>query len=151
MVFEGGTSDDGRGGKQRSMNKAGMAVDGIRNLMTNMESAFRVVRDMEGHRVDNLHSSKEAEEAVAVSRPSPLPLLERALTVKLNQILSTKELTATTTTTTTMPSSSKKRQRDFDVMFNEMVAFHEEHGHTDVPGRYEGHRHLGRKGRLIVE
>lgn len=132
QVTEMETTDAGR----RGLAKAGLTSTSLQGLVLKLESTFK-----------NVGPQKKTADGRAGQ--SPYPLLEESLVNEMTILASAdhqvqKKLRAKLKE----EASERKRQAhweplDFEVMFAKLVAFKDEHGHPNVPVKYQQDIQLG--------
>ena len=116
---------------RRSVSNAGTTVMGVRQVLNTLESAFKVIANTKP-RMEN----GAGERAYGASQKGAT-LLEEALEEALGQLVDTVKKDPQE------PSRAKKKELDFDSMFERLVAFRQEFGHTNVPNKYKRDKQLG--------
>jgi len=117
----------------------GISVPGIRDLMTQMEITFRHVGELKkkttggdeevendkngGSHVNDEGDEKEENDARS---PSPLPLLEKCMGEDLALVIEE----------TQQNENNSHGPRDFEFMYQHLLAYKEREGHLQVPYRY---------------
>lgn len=138
-------------GGWRRVQRAGITVAGIQNLMTKMEGTFRNVGEFKGRQdvitdddddKDNENDGNDEEPPKSDGEkenatPRPLPLLEECLERDLKREVDLRRFIEEANNKTGTPASSESEKHDFDDMFARLVAFKEERGDFMVHPNYK--------------
>mmetsp|Transcript_20231 Transcript_20231/g.35972 ORF Transcript_20231/g.35972 Transcript_20231/m.35972 type:complete len:774 (-) Transcript_20231:96-2417(-) len=133
------TSEVGR----RSVKKADLPAAGLRGLLVKLETTFKVVGQKKiAASNDNDMGDNDATD------DTPVPLLEESLLHEMSNLAALEEETrkknkAKIKAESTLKKNSSGEALDFDSMYEKLVAYKEEHGHPNVPVKYQKDVQLG--------
>mmetsp|Transcript_24877 Transcript_24877/g.53664 ORF Transcript_24877/g.53664 Transcript_24877/m.53664 type:complete len:789 (-) Transcript_24877:315-2681(-) len=155
QVAELETSESGR----RQVKKADLHASSLKGLLFKLESTFKVVGQLqqkkkpsadnsEGKGTSDTSSSDPADEtSEAVTRP--FPFMEVSLLNDMSNLAAAEEDTQKKLRAKIKIEASQRRKSahweplDFDTMFDKVLAYKEEHGHPNVPVKYQQDIQLG--------
>lgn len=141
------TSESGR----RSVKKAKLKVAGLRGLLVKMEATFNIHEDVANtyNVVKGVITPDKMNPALIddVSGPVPVtPLLEENLTNEMSNLAAVEEEAQKKAKALRGESPKKKAHwepLDFDSMFEKLLLYKAEHGHPNVPVKYQRDLQLG--------
>ncbi|KAL7539283.1 hypothetical protein ACHAXR_009151 [Thalassiosira sp. AJA248-18] len=133
QVVELETSEAGR----RAVKKANLKAAGLRGIMAKLDSTFTIAKKKktpEGNETDDMDIQ--------------VPILEESLLNEMNNLASAEEQAQRKRKAEVKAESALKKKAhweplDFDSMFGKLLAYKEEHGHPNVPVKYQQDVQLG--------
>jgi len=156
QVKELETSEAGR----KQVKKADLHASTLKGLLLKMENTFKVVGELQRKKsstissegkVDTFESEDPSYETTdgAVTPALEFPFMEESLLNEMSNLASAEEEAQKKSKAKFKTEASERRKNsnwiplDFDIMFNKLLAYKEEHGHPNIPVKYQKDIQLG--------